>query len=250
MSMELFKKLMDEMATIPQVGVMVPQGIGEPLLDPHLDERLAYCRDLDIYTWFFTNGYKLTKERFGRLIESGLDALVVSLNAINAKQHEQIMGVPGKFDHVVEMCNYIINNKPKDFDFSIHTVYNGDSFTKPDMLEFAMRWGMKNGGTGYGKIIEEGNWGGLNRMAPVKDGHYLIGSDKGCWRANNLIYVLWDGKVTMCCYDPYGEKAIFGDLSKQTIREVYSNPEYIKFREHHWNNQATKNEHCRNCTRI
>jgi MoaA/NifB/PqqE/SkfB family radical SAM enzyme len=251
MSMELFKKLMDEMATIPQIGVMVPQGIGEPLLDPLLDERLAYCRDLDIYTFFFTNGYLLKPERFDRLVESGLDDLVVSLNAVNAEQHEKIMGVPGQFDKVVANCEYVLANKPDKMKFHIHAVKNDDTFNDYHAIAFQNRWGSAIKGTGVGKIIEEGNWGGLNRYAPIKgESMYRIGVDKGCWRANNLIYVLWDGKVTMCCYDPYGTKAIWGDLSVQTIREVYSNPEFVQFREDHWNNKATRQKHCRGCTRI
>jgi radical SAM protein with 4Fe4S-binding SPASM domain len=249
MDMDLFKKIADQQAEIPQMGVMILQGLGEPLLDSLLDERLRYCKELDIYTSFFTNAFLLTPERFDRLAENGLDSLVVSLNAISAEQHEEAMGVRGKFDGIVAACDYIIANRPKDFEFAIHAVRNDDIFTALDSIVFANRWGLRNHNTGYGRIIEEGNWAGDNREAPVKGGNYHLGGDKGCARANNQFYVLWDGRVTTCCFDPLG-KNVWGNLNDQTIKEVYSNPDFVQFREDHWNNKATRHEICRGCTRI
>jgi molybdenum cofactor biosynthesis enzyme MoaA len=216
MDMELFKKIADQQAEIPQMGVMILQGLGEPLLDPFLDERLTYCKRLDIYTSIFTNGFRLTSERFDKLIECGLDSLVVSLNAINAEQHERVMGVKGKFEPLVATCDYIIKNKPKDFEFAIHTVRNDDNFTALDSAAFAVRWGAKNRGIGYGRVIEEGNWAQENREAPIR-GNYHLGGDKGCNRANNQFYVLWDGRVTTCCFDPLG-KNVWGNVNDQTIK--------------------------------
>lgn len=248
MDMDLFKKIADQQAEIPQMGSMLIQGLGEPLLDPFLDERLLYCKKLDIFTGIFTNGFMLTPERADRLIECGLDRLILSLNAINAEQHEKVMGVKGKYEKVVATCNYIIANKPKGFDFAIHTVRNDDVFTITDSLQFMLKWGLTNKGTGYGRIIEEGNWGGLNREAPIK-GKYVLGGDKCCKRALNQFYVLWDGTVAACCYDPLG-KVVWGNVNDNTIKEIYSNPDYVQFREDHWNNKATRHEICRGCTRI
>jgi radical SAM protein with 4Fe4S-binding SPASM domain len=248
MDMELFKKVADQQAEIPQMGVMILQGLGEPLLDRHLNERLKYAEDLNIYTSIFTNGFALTPDRFNALIENGLDSLVVSLNAVTAEQHEKIMGVKGRFDKIVAACDYIIANKPDDFEFAIHTVRNDDQFTAMDSAKFALRWGVRNLNSGYGRVIEEGNWAKENREAPIK-GNYHLGGDKGCARANNQFYVLWDGRVTTCCFDPTG-KNVWGNLNVQTIKEVYSNPAYVQFREDHWNDKATRHEICRGCTRI
>jgi len=42
MSMDLYRKIIDEAATIESIGSLILHGLGEPLLDPNLNERLSY----------------------------------------------------------------------------------------------------------------------------------------------------------------------------------------------------------------
>ena len=96
---------------------------------------------------------------------------------------------------------------------------------------------------GIGLVVWEGNWAGDNRLV------YEFKPNQHCYRATTSIYVLYSGVVSACCFDPYGKEA-FGDLSKQTLREVYNSPKYVRFRQDHVNDEADKWEICKNCTRI
>jgi radical SAM protein with 4Fe4S-binding SPASM domain len=115
-------------------------------------------------------------------------------------------------------------------------------WSRDDVVAFYGRWGHRDLG-GFGQLVLEGNWAGDNptvRPFNPKD---------ACGRALGQIYVLWDGRVSTCCFDPDG-KQVFGDLRVASLRDVYNSPRYVAFREAHYRNQADLYDICRNCTRI
>jgi radical SAM protein with 4Fe4S-binding SPASM domain len=237
MDMRLYEKIIDDAHGIPHIDNVTIQGLGEPLLDPLLEDRLRYTYG-KLRTLVFTNGSFLTAERFHSLVDAGLSALVVSVNAVSQDQHTRIMGLKDKFDDVVSACEYVIENKPDDFGFQVHATLNGDTFTASDRESFETSWGE------YALVRPEGNWAGKNRTLP-----WDFSASGCCRRAIGMIYVLWDGTVTACCTDPTG-RLTFGNLSEQSIREVYNSPEYTKFREDHWEGRPFLYDICRGCKSI
>jgi radical SAM protein with 4Fe4S-binding SPASM domain len=173
----------------------------------------------------FTNGILLSPERADRLFAAGLDHIVVSLNANTAEQHERIMGVPRAFGHVCQNIDHLLTS---GYSASVHAVITDDTFTEDDADAFRNRWG---------------RWGYARR-----DTHANIVIDPAacCWRALQTIYVMFDGKVTPCCEDGIG-RMLLGDLTYQTIREVYNSDRYVKFREDHSENHADRHDLCRQC---
>jgi len=241
MSMELWKKIMDEVGTIDLIFALKPIGLNEPLLDRQMEERLRYARDKVEFIYLFTNGLLATPERCKSLKEAGLDTMIFSLNANNAEQHEKIMGMKGKYDLV---CNNIQAAQDAGLDVEVHTVWNNDQFTSLDAFEFYQKWGSVPTG-GIGLVVREGNWGGelgrtVRKWKP----------NEHCYRATTQINVLWNGIVSTCCTDLLPRGLVFGDLNTQTIREVYNGEKYVQFREDHFNDRADRYDICKGCTRI
>jgi radical SAM protein with 4Fe4S-binding SPASM domain len=243
MDMDLFRKIVDEAVTIQHIKTFILHGLGEPLLDPKLDDRIWYIRQVareDSIVQIFTNGVYLTPDRFDRLKKVGLDSVVVSLNAVRSEQHEEIMGLKGKFDQVCSNIENAISQGGPRID--VRAVLNEDQFNGRDAISFYQRWG-EAGYSGHGKCINEGNWAGDGRTIRTWK------PNEACRRALESIYVLFDGRVTTCCFDPTGRQ-VFGDLSRQTLRQVYGSANYVKFRETHYDNRADEYDICRDCTRI
>lgn len=240
MSSKLYEKIIDEAATIPEIIWINYGGLGEPCLDTALPERMAYAKEArpDWLLKMYTNGVYLTPEKFDALRDAGLGTLDISLNAVSPEQHERVMGLKDKFYTVCEHINYAITNA-RGVDIQVKAVVNGDNFTAEDQLKFADRWGIKPLG-GYGMTVIEANWGGENRTVRPLNG------TKCCQLALFQIVVQWNGLVNLCCVDALGQYT-FGDLSKQTIREVYNSPEYVSFREMHYENRVD-HPMCLNCT--
>ena len=237
MGMDLFKKIVDEAATIPSIAVYSLQGLGEPLLDPTIVEKIKYIKDKDPNSRIelFTNGVPATYQKLDALQEAGLNCIVFSLNAVNPEQHEKIMGLKGKFYQVCVSIEYATS---LDWVVRVHGVEDGKDFTLEDSATFKAIWG------DICKPIGVGNWAG------DKDYSYPnLKPNMACHRALGTIYVMYDGRVTMCCFDPTG-KTIFGDLNTQTLRQIYSSDKYVKFREDHFNDRADRYEQCAGCSRI
>jgi len=244
MPMPLFKKIVDEAATIPQINEVAFAGLAEPLMDPLLIERIQYTKQVcpDKRTEMYTNGVRLTADKFDALKAAGLDVLVISLNSTSPEQHAAIMGLKNKYDMVCANADYAIAHKGSMAHIDVRAVVTGDTFTQEDAATFLRRWGVMSLG-GYGKLITERNWAGENRTVVNFD------PNECCLRALAQISVHRDGRVNLCCYDPLS-KYSFGDLKTHTLREIYNSPSYVEFREWHRDNQAAKHPLCKVCTRV
>lgn len=243
MSMDLYSKIVREAATFTSITFLTLNGLSEPLLDPKLAERIKMARDLrpDWFIYFHTNGVYLTSDRFRALQDAGTSFVSVSVNALNAEQHEKAMGLVGKYDKVCNnLTDAIANSETTDVECT--AIMDIDNFTEEDARNFLRKWGDRRT-NGRGKCVYVGNWSGdMLARRPFK-------ANECCERAVKQIYVMYDGRVTACCFDPTG-KMIFGDLNKQTLAEVYSSAEYLGFRLDHSENRADAYDICKNCTRI
>ena len=87
LSMDLFRRVLD---ATPELGRLTLQGLGEPLLQPHLFEMVELAKARGIEVGFNSNAMLLTRARAERLVASGLDWLHVSLDGATAATHEGI----------------------------------------------------------------------------------------------------------------------------------------------------------------
>ena len=244
MPLALFREIIDEAATIPEIAQLCITGLGETMLDGLIVDRVGYARAKlpGMPIEIFTNGSFLTPEKFAALRDAGLSSVVVSLNAVNALQHHAVMGGRRNFDEVVANTEWTIANRGS-VAVEVRAVYNEDSFTLHDAHEFYAKWGHSKLG-GHGQVIHEHNWAG--------DGRTLreLRPNECCQRAVGQIYIMFDGKVTTCCLDPVGKLNVFGDLSKEGLRAVYNSPRYVRFREAHWADRADEFPYCKACLRV
>jgi MoaA/NifB/PqqE/SkfB family radical SAM enzyme len=226
MDMDLFKKIIDE-ATLSMEKFHEVQltGLGESLLDKLFEDRIRYVKEKmpGMQVGVYTNGTYLTPERFESLADAGLDYVVVSLNALTGDQRKRVMRLDD-WEIVQDNLKYAFNNRDK-IRVEVHAVANGE----------------RTGGAGL--LIREGNWAGDNRT--IRD----CDRAKCCNRAIGQIYIMWNGIVSTCCFDPYG-KQVFGDLKTQTLQEMYASERYVKFRGDHFDDRADQYELCAGCNRI
>jgi putative metalloenzyme radical SAM/SPASM domain maturase len=82
MSPETFERLVP---SFPHLDSLVLNGIGEPLLHPHLEMFIARARSLlpeNAWVGFQSNGMALTDERAVSLVDAGLDRICISLDTV------------------------------------------------------------------------------------------------------------------------------------------------------------------------
>jgi radical SAM protein with 4Fe4S-binding SPASM domain len=122
--------------------------------------------------------------------------------------------------------------------------------TSPDLGLFRDYWEARgadqvffkpyaNWGSQYSEVIDD-----LGAVKPMTaQGSPRSHPCKLMWKS---MVVAWDGKVVPCCFD-YDTKMVMGDLTTQTIDEIWNGPAYVALRQAEIegrNNSAL----CANCT--
>ncbi|UCF14555.1 MAG: radical SAM protein [Phycisphaerales bacterium] len=95
MSLELFKKIIDDVAFFqPYIDFHLQ---GEPLLNKHLPKMVAYAKKHNLDTRLITNTTLLTREKSKELLATGLDYICFSFSAVTKKTYERVH-VNGNFE--------------------------------------------------------------------------------------------------------------------------------------------------------
>src|SRR3982751_6275262 len=89
MSLELFKKVVDECAELGITHVRM-HNYGEAFIDRHLAEKVRYAKDKGIKeVGMISNGSLITEKVARAIIEAGLDAINISVDAGGKEVFEQ-----------------------------------------------------------------------------------------------------------------------------------------------------------------
>lgn len=232
---------------------------GEPFLNKQLPEMIKEAHQRNIYTATSTNAHFLSPEMCQKIIESGLDKLIISIDGTTQEVYESYR-VGGKLTKVLDGTKSMVAAKQKlqsrtphlVFQFLVvkpneHQVQEVKQLAKElgvDEVKFktAQVYDYQNG---HALIPEQAKF---SRYKKQVDGTYRIKNKllNHCWKMWHSCVVTWDGKVVPCCFDK-DAKYRLGDLNKQSFREIWHSEPYQQFRK---NLLVSRKEIdiCTNCT--
>ena len=229
----LFRKVADECARLG-IRHLRMHNYGEAFVDRTLPEKIAYAKRLGIAeVGVITNGSLLGPEVARRVIEAGLDAINISLDAAGKETFESTrLGL--KYDTVMANVEGLVALKrelgrvrPK---LILSFVRQNNSAEEQAFID---RWS-----TVADKIhvTELHNWAGTLHT----ESHVSF----PCYRQWLTFTVLWDGRVSLCCAD-FDGKVILGDLRTQNIEEIWNSDAYRRVRREQLDSGGP--EICRQC---
>jgi hypothetical protein len=221
MDLDLFKKVVDEAAALGITHVRV-HNYGEPFLDRGLVEKVRYAKSRGIKeVGMISNGSLITEEIAQGMIEAGLDAINISVDAAGkevfeaTRVHLDYDTVIGNIRTLVRLRDASGRTHPK---LILSFVRQNNS---ADEQAFIAEWRKVADKI---HITDLHNWAGtLNSQSDVQ---------YPCYRLWLTFTVLWDGRVSMCCAD-FDGRHVFGDLRTQSIAEVWNSPLYRAARREH-----------------
>ena len=239
MSLELFKKIVDECAA-NRVKEMHLQGFGEPFLDKNIFHRIRYAKEKGIKsTILVTNGSLLKQETCERIVQSGLDRMKISFYGTDKQEYESIhRGI--KFDEVKAGIIRLLDTK-KNLGQStpkITVKYIGRLHRFP---RFVLQWGPRTR-VGYARLHNYSY--GRKYNSPKSSGNLKCDM---VW--DPIFQILWDGRVVPCCYD-FDGRIILGDLNQQSISEIWHSESYNKFRQAHRTLELDPYPICKICDKL
>jgi len=232
---------------------------GEPFLHPKFLSLVRYASQKKIYTSTSTNAHFLHDELAKQTVLSGLDRLIISIDGTTQDVYEKYR-VHGKLDKVLEGTKNILKWRKElksrtPFVIFQFLVVQPNEHQIDDVQRLAKDLGVDEVRFKTAQIYDFENGNPLipknekySRYTKLGDGTYAIKSslDNHCWRMWSGCVITWDGKVVPCCFDKDATHQL-GDLSEQTLRVIWNNEAYKRFRSALFNSRKDI-DICANCS--
>jgi molybdenum cofactor biosynthesis enzyme MoaA len=196
---------------------------GEPFLNPQLAEIINLSKSMNYYTVVSTNGHFLDEKNCIRIIKSGLDKLIVSLDGIDSNSYSNYR-LGGIFSKVTEGVRQMAETKKrlkKEYPLLVvqmlvnktneHQLDKARQFVKnlgADMLEFKSMQIY----TDKGQKLFTPSGKKFNRYFKKNKTARSQSDKKGvCSRLWSHVVYTSDGFMVPCCYDKKPEYLISGE---------------------------------------
>lgn len=217
----LYRKIVDDCASLA-IGHVRLHNYGEPFVDRHLADKVAYAKQKGIAEVGVISNGSLIDERVARgVIEAGLDAINISVDASGREVFERTR-VGLKYDTVIGNVERLIRlraelgrARPKVI---LSFVRQNNSQEERAFIDHWRTVADKI------HVTDLHNWAGtLNRESDVRF---------PCYRQWLTFTVLWDGRVALCCAD-FDGRVVLGDMRSSGIRDVWESEAYRQVRREH-----------------
>lgn len=241
MAQNLYEKIVKECAD-NRVRTLHLHNFGEPLMDKHFIERIAFAKKIGIpKVKFFTNASLLNSEKAEAILDAGADEIKISVDG-DSKETFEAIRIGLNYDEVssniiklIELRNKRGLKKPV---VKLNFVVRDDN--RHEKQQFTARWRKIVDSVSYD---EQHNWS--NQGASGKEREVF----HACLRIWNTFTILWDGRVALCCLD-YDGKEILGNVNNQNIIGIWKGGRLAKIREQHIFRDFTDLSLCRSCSKI
>jgi len=245
MDINLFKKIIDQ--TRGCTNMVSLELFGDALLHPKIEEMISYLHKKGILSQISTNPMSLSDKNINKILNSELDILLLSLDAIDDKTYKKYRGNFANYNFAVKQINKLISKKiemkkKKPF-IDIRMI--GLPGLKEHFQEYKKQWNKP--GVDKVSMKEFHTFGGtVKKIAGSKIKQTKWASKGICYKPWEGLHVMWDGRVVPCCFD-YDGKVILGDLNKETLEEVWNNKTMQELRKACLTGKFGKNNFCKNC---
>lgn len=221
MTVELFRKIVDECADLGITHIRM-HNYGEAFMDRKLVEKVRYAKQRGIReVGMISNGSLITEPVARGMIEAGLDAINISVDA-SGKEVFEATRIGLKYDKVIANIERLLRLRTES------------GKRRPKLILSFVR---QNNSADESAFIE--HWRSIADKIHVTDLHNWAGTlntksdvNYPCYRPWLTFTVLWDGRVSLCCAD-FDGKTILGNLNTQTIAEVWNAEPYRNVRREH-----------------
>ena len=221
MGWPLFMKIINEIAEVDKNIRVWMVFFGEALLlkrrKPSIFEMIAYAKRKGLTDVVLNSNANLLDERAAKgLVDAGLDAIYIGLDAFHPETYSKIR-VGGNYEKTVENVRGLIRlkkemNAAKPDVFVQFVEMDTNSTEKEGFVEY---W-TEQGATV--KIRPKVSWAGLIEASNL----VLDNKDRWpCYWAMQTMSITDAGKVVTCAVD-LDAQYIAGDLTRQTIKEVWN----------------------------
>jgi radical SAM protein with 4Fe4S-binding SPASM domain len=240
MADEVFEQLVRESGRSAEHMMLI--GLGEPLLDGKIFERIEYCEKHGVSTLLSTNGTLLDETAATKLLQTPLEHITLSFDGATKESFEYYRK-GAKFERVRE--NFVrFANLKKKLGAKVQVVVQMVRMERnwDEVAEFERFWKSVPGVDQTRVKADETDLmnpeGGHRATDFAHPCHYL-------WRGP--MYVKQNGDVYPCCQAYMLDGAPVGKIGEQPLEAIWNGPEMQRMRHLHIQGRAGEVEICSKC---
>lgn len=252
MSMELFDKVLVDIANFPQqVKVINLYGFGEPLLHSNYFEMARkikernLCRELRCTT----NGYLLSPEVNRKLIDAKIDMVRISVEALNAEDYKHICGVDIDFEKFVSNIKNLYELSRgtgtkvsvKILNVALKDKADADIFydTFEKISDYTYIQNTTQAWAEFEAFVPIGNYDAKN-LGDMMD------EDKICSFPLTNMTIHSNGSVGVCPQD-WKFATEYGNVNKDNLVDLWNSQKLFGIRSAHLKGLRNKINYCKDC---
>ncbi len=255
-ALDLFQKIIDQISKHTFLVNLYFQG--EPLMHIKLFSLIAYAKQKGLVVSTSTNAQYITPTVAEKIVESGLDEIIVSLDGITQTVYEKYR-VGGDLNKVLSGIKNIVAAKQK-FNSKrpvIRTQMLAFSFNEHQISAFKKQsydLGVDIADVKTAQIYDVDNKRDLLPQSEMltrysDDNHNSI-SLKGkiknsCWKHWSSMVITWDGDVVPCCFDKDAHFKM-GNIQDDSLNSIWNSTRFNNFRKTILQQQKSI-DMCNNC---
>ena len=250
MSMDMWRRIVDN---LHENGFMPPTtliGRGEPLLHPRIVDIVDYGSRHSVPCFIITNGVLLDENMAKSLLDAGVKKIQVSLNAFTEETHRVISRRDTYHevkDNTLKLLDIIGNN---GYNCHVSVMACDFELTRDELDDFKAFWTPRVDRVFTTEIYAIQGHSRYAEKARKREN--LLDSHPGCMVPWYFIGVRWDGTLTPCRFD-FEEKFVIGNAADEgyDMMTVWNQTECQKFRQSHLDKEFSftdaKDYPCRGC---
>lgn len=257
MDLALFKKIISEnYKTLIYLNLYFQ---GEPFLNSELFKMISFAKEKVIYTEISTNGHFLDEDNCTKIIKSGLDSIIISLDGLDKETYDKYRK-NGDFDKVTTGINNLVkiknklNSKLPYIKLQFLVLKHNEHQIKKLKTTFKKLKADK-------LIIKSAqiyNFENAIDILPVNSKFSRYKFDKGgkfvikyklknkCFKIWSSCVITWDGIIVPCCFDKNADFKL-GDIYQNSLSSVWKSSTFNDFRLKLLENRR-EIDICRNCS--
>jgi radical SAM protein with 4Fe4S-binding SPASM domain len=232
MELALFRKIIDEIKHYAFRVIL--QNRGEAMLQPDIFPMIRESTAAGLVTGFNTNGTLLNEANAQKLLDSGLDTILISFNGETKEVHDSISQAPVFEKVLVNVRRFLAMKRDRNL-------------TSPLVAIQVLKYFDVPGEQGRNEISD--NFKSLFKGLPVDEFVCTLAYNRSgsSWQKSNMainpprysyqpcrwmwteMVVGWNGSVMPCCMD-FNEEYILGNVCDEPLLHIWNNQRMIALR--------------------
>lgn len=203
-------------------------GMGEPLTDQNLFNRLTRLKEFKIPIKLYTNASLMTEKYAKEIVDLGIEEINISFNGATPNTYNQVMGLNyAKTNaNILNLLAIKQNNASKLPKIQISLIITKEN--EKQVNQYLATWQNK---VDLVTVSKSHQWGG---GVQVESGfsHNKNSRTYPCRSLWHTITIDSSGNIVICCRD-YESQVILGNLSNSSLKAIQNHPILREYKKRH-----------------